>query len=115
MKKGFTIVELVVIIVVLALLASISTIGYQGWRQSASRDAVQTDLQAASHAMKQYRNFNNVYPTNEALKNTYSGQTVVTIKLLDSGKNFCLTGVGGNPETTLYWDSRTDSVSETAC
>ena len=61
MKKGFTIVELVVIIVVLALLASISTIGYQGWRQSASRDAVQTDLQAASHAMKQYRNFNNVY------------------------------------------------------
>ena len=115
MKRGFTIVELVVVIVVIGILASITTFAYRGWRQDNANTAVTTDLQAAAHAMDQYRNFNDVYPTTAQLKSTYKGKATVTVKALDSGKNFCLTGVGGSPEITLYFNSRTDSISETAC
>ena len=116
MKQGFTVVELMVTIVVLALLATLTIFGYQRWRQDVAHDAVRTDLQAAAQAMTQYRNFNNVYPTTKAqLGVTYKGQADISIKSLDSGRNFCLTGVGGSPETTLYWDSRTSTASETAC
>ena len=115
MKRGFTIVELVVVIAVIGILASITTFAYRGWRQDNANTAVTTDLQAAAHAMDQYRNFNDVYPTTAQLKSTYKGKATVTVKALDSGKNFCLTGVGGSPETTLYFNSQDDSISETAC
>ena len=115
MKRGFTVVELMVVIVIIGVLASITTFAYLGWRQDNAKTAVTTDLQAAAVSMDNYRNFNDVYPTTAQLKATYKGKATVTVKSLDSGKNFCLTGVGGSPETKLYFNSRDDSISETAC
>ena len=115
MKRGFTVVELMIVIVVLALLATLVMFGYQRWRQDAAYNSVRTDLQAASQAMNEYRNFNNTYPNTAQLKNTYKSKATITVQSLDSGRNFCLTGVGGSPEITLYLDSRNDTVGETAC
>ncbi len=116
MKRGFTVVELMVVIIVIAILVSITGLAYQNWRQDTVKTAVSADLQAAAQAMTQYRNFMNVYPdTSAKLNEKYTGKTTVTIALSADKSQFCLTGVGGKPQITLYWKSSDSVVNETGC
>lgn len=43
-KKGFTLVELLVVIAILAILATVSVVGYLGFTQKARESKVQTEL-----------------------------------------------------------------------
>jgi prepilin-type N-terminal cleavage/methylation domain-containing protein len=43
-KKGFTIVELLVVIVVIAILATISVTAYNGIQNRANNTAIQSDV-----------------------------------------------------------------------
>ena len=112
MKRGFTIVELLVVIVVIGILATLTMFGYQRWRQDTVRTAISADLQAAAQAMTQYRNFNNEYPSDfSAISVTYTGKTKISIKSKDDAK-FCLESMG-TPK--FYWDSTKNVASETPC
>lgn len=64
--RGFTIVEIVVIIATLAILATIVIVSYGAWQTRTSTQAVKSDLQLATTALKSNLNFKDYYPPNLA-------------------------------------------------
>jgi prepilin-type N-terminal cleavage/methylation domain-containing protein len=62
-KKGFTIVELLVVIVVMGILAGITVIGYGAWREGSAAKVLKSDLNNVKTAMVSARNFGSGYPT----------------------------------------------------
>lgn len=66
MKKGFTLVEILVVVTIISILASIAAVSYSRFIKQ-SRDARRkTDIEQIRAAIELYRNFNNVYPTSGA-------------------------------------------------
>ena len=61
--KGFTIVELMVVMIGIGLLLTVSVFAYGAWRTSVAKTEVMNDLKNVAAAMKNARNFDNVYPT----------------------------------------------------
>lgn len=69
-KKGFTLVELLVVIVVIGILASLVVVGYNGSQQKAQDDTVRSDLDSFAGILESYRqNTDNgdVYPQTKAM------------------------------------------------
>ncbi len=63
-KKGFTIIELLIVIAIIGLLATISMVALNGARQK-SRDAKRlADIRQIQTALELYFNDNNNYPAN---------------------------------------------------
>jgi len=62
-KRGFTIVELLVVIVVIGILASITIVSYTGISSRAVASSMQTDLANAIKQLKLYQVDNSSYPT----------------------------------------------------
>ena len=72
-KKGFTIVELLIVIVVIGILAAITIVAYNGIQTRAKSTAEQT---LASQIMKKAESFNSIessYPSNVAGFGTGAG------------------------------------------
>ena len=63
-KRGFTIVELLIVIVVIAILAVISVAAYNGVQNSAHKSAVQSDLSNAKRKLDLFKAEHGNYPTN---------------------------------------------------
>ncbi len=61
-RRGFTIVELLIVIVVIAILASVSVVAYAGIQNRARFSAAAVDLRAFHFAMEQYNLDNGRYP-----------------------------------------------------
>lgn len=61
-RRGFTIVELLIVIVVIGILSSISVVAYKGAQTRAHDSAVQSDLQSLVSAAELYRLESNEYP-----------------------------------------------------
>lgn len=62
-KKGFTIVELLIVIVIIGILAAISIVSYVGISNRAIIASLQSDLSNASKQLELFRAVNGVYPT----------------------------------------------------
>lgn len=62
-KKGFTIVELLVVVVVIGILASITIISYSGIQRRATVAAVQAQLSADANMLRLYNVDHGSYPT----------------------------------------------------
>jgi len=54
MKRGFTIVELLIVVVVIAILAAISVIAYNGIQNRANDSAVESDLRQIGSQILQF-------------------------------------------------------------
>jgi len=65
-KRGFTIVELLVVIVVIGILAAITIVSYTGLSNKATVASLQSDLAGASTQIKMYQAEYGVYPTMNA-------------------------------------------------
>ena len=61
-KKGFTIVELLIVIVVIGILASITIVAYNGVAGRAGDVAVQSDLRNLAGKIMEYNIVNGQYP-----------------------------------------------------
>lgn len=55
MRRGFTLVEMMVVIVIIAILAAISYVTYNGLQARAYDSAVQSDLDAAAGLVEEFR------------------------------------------------------------
>ncbi len=62
-KRGFTIVELLIVIVVIAILAAISVVAYSGIQTRARDSQRSSDISAIKKALELYKINNNGYPT----------------------------------------------------
>lgn len=63
MKKGFTLVEILVVVTIMSLLASIAAVSYTRFVKQ-SRDARRkTDIEQVRAGIELYRNFKGAYPT----------------------------------------------------
>ena len=61
-KRGFTIVELLIVIVVIAILAAISIVAYNGIQQRGRMATRASDVSSIQKALEIYRADNGVYP-----------------------------------------------------
>lgn len=62
-KRGFTIVELLIVIVVIGILAAITIVAYNGIQQRARDGERQVEMQAIEKALAMYHLDNGGYPT----------------------------------------------------
>ncbi len=65
-RLGFTVVEVLVIIAALAILAGVSVYAYGAWQTRTSTNAIKSDLQLATSALKSNLNFKDYFPPNLA-------------------------------------------------
>jgi len=63
MKKGFTLVELLIVMAVIAILIGIAVPSFRGMQMEANRTASQGNLQAIKLAFEAYYKNNGCYPT----------------------------------------------------
>lgn len=66
-RKGFTIVELLIVIVVIAILAAIVIVAYNGITARAANVRVQTDIKSVQNLVEQYNALNGSYPSTGGL------------------------------------------------
>jgi prepilin-type N-terminal cleavage/methylation domain-containing protein len=113
-RRGFTIVELLIVIVVIAILAAITIVAYTGISQRAIAASLQSDLDNASKQLKLFQVDNSAYPTTNdcsaspaagsiCLKSA-SGTTYTAFQIGNTSnpQTFCLTAMnnGINYRTT---------------
>jgi len=61
-KRGFTIVELIIVLVVIGILATVVFVGYSGVTTNAAEKAVQSDMKKVDDAFKLYKLDTGTYP-----------------------------------------------------
>ena len=62
-KRGFTIVELLVVIVVMGILATVTVVAYNGITQKATEVTIKSDLDNGKKQLESYQVVNGSYPT----------------------------------------------------
>ncbi len=104
-RRGFTIVELVIVIAVIAILASIVTVSYGGWKRNTQIKQVKSDLSQAASAMETAKNFGSGYPLGPSLPSTFtpSSGVTVTIDASTTVSAYCLNGTVASDATVLYY------------
>ncbi len=107
-KKGFTIVELLIVIVVIGILATLVIVTFTGIQQKGRNSQRQTDIGAiASHLAKYYAEEGS-YPTLAQMQDTAADGFLKTdmkglpIDALDDPKAAKGTGLKGSPSATEY-------------
>jgi len=63
LRRGFTIVELLIVIVIIAILAAVTIASYNGIQKRAQASALRADFQAVSRKVLAYQSINSVSPT----------------------------------------------------
>lgn len=86
-KKGFTLIELIVVIAVIGILVLLAAPKFLGYTQDANKAAMQADAKVLSNAALVYNVENEAWPTTAEAEKTYTiGDKSVTGKLLDETK-----------------------------
>ncbi|MGV9001657.1 MAG: type II secretion system protein [Candidatus Saccharimonadaceae bacterium] len=91
MKKGFTIVELIIVILVIAILASIVVVGYNGATKRAVEAGLKSDLKNTAIKLDSARTNQGAFPLIlAAADKSESDGSVLTYQ--SDGLTFCLSG-----------------------
>ena len=113
LRRGFTIIELIVVIGIIGILAVISVVSYGVWRESVARASVSSDLLNAAASLESARNFDNVYPAD--VNDVFDSSEAVTLigGATEAGANFCITATHDDYSGYSFYISR-DTVSQGA-
>jgi type II secretion system protein G len=111
-KKGFTLVEIMIVIAIIALLAAVAVPGLLRARVTARAATVQANLKAISTSIENFVSANNgIYPTDEAnLTNPVSGPRYLS-------RSYCNAGapVSGYVYTCVWGEGYTVTARPTSC
>jgi len=113
-RRGFTIVELLIVIVVIGLLAAIAIVAYSGIRDRAQRAALQSDLASAAKKMQLARAEDGSYPSSFPSDIKTSPGVVLSLTVSsDPANQFCINGYGSANMTASV--SSSGSVKDSLC
>ena len=87
-KKGFTIVELLIVIVVIGILATITIVAYNGVQGRANNTAVQNDLRNVAQQLELYYAKNNIYPRNYTELNSPTSELEIKVAKSSYGNHY---------------------------
>lgn len=112
-RKGFTIVELLIVIVVIAILAVITVVAYNGITKKAVESSMQSDLENARTAIALMKAGKKNYPTDANAANSGSGLKMSggnKLTYAGSGSNYWV--VATNKATSKRFCLKTGTISE---
>ncbi len=90
-KKGFTIVELILVVVIIAIMATISIFGISSWRSRTATTELKNALLSAATAMKAEKNVGDGYPA--TFPSSYSNSSTIVLELASStATSYCING-----------------------
>lgn len=111
-RRGFTVVELLIVIVAIAILATITLVGYNGIQQRAKKTALTSSLRQASDAALAYNVQNGSYPSSLSDMNIASEGKINYAYSSDSD-SFCVTAVYDG--STSYHTDQTGNIQDGPC
>jgi len=108
-KRGFTIVELLIVIVVIAILAAFTIVAYNGIQQRARASEASAALSQAKKKLELYKVDNSAYPTSGNLSAAGISNGDVAFEYTSNGSIYCITGTA----TTISYKA-TETTGPTA-
>lgn len=111
-RKGFTIVELVIVIIVIAVLATIGVIAYRGAADDALKATLKSDLNQVAAKLETIRQGQNSLPEDGSELKVSEGTDLQYSKY--SSSSFCVTAQGERG-MSFYLDSESKVVKEGKC
>ena len=115
LRRGFTIVELLIVIVIIGILAAIVIVAYNGIQQKAHVAVLQSDLDGAAKQLAIDQVTNSAYPATVAAANNGAGLKAspgttyqYSVDNSASPQTFCITATNG---ATSYFVSSTNTVA----
>ena len=113
-RRGFTIVELLIVIVVIGILAAITIVAYNGVQQRAQAATVQSDLEGAAKQLAMDQVTNSAYPATLAAANNGAGLKAspgttyqYAVNNTTNPQTYCITATN---VTTSYFVSSTNNI-----
>lgn len=117
--KGFTVVELLVVITIIVGLSLLTIFAIGSWRTRTANTEVKTALAAATTALKDYKNFNDGYPTGSppTLPSSFEPMTNATVTYISgTASTYCLRGTSTAITTVIWYVTQASSTPQpTAC
>jgi prepilin-type N-terminal cleavage/methylation domain-containing protein len=116
-KRGFTIVEVIIVVAIIGILAGLTIFAIGSWRARTAKTEMKNELQAGYSTAKNYRTFNNIYPNTKA---TFDGlyspknSVVLTYNTTDSGVTYCLKATSPNDSSIWYVSGTVTQPTTTA-
>ena len=87
-KKGFSLIELVVVMSILSILATVSSVSYKGYNAKARKQLIRTQMASLVITTESFKATNKFYiPNMKAMNTPLSGHYKATIKVLCSKNN----------------------------
>ncbi len=110
LRKGFTIVELIVVIAVIAILATIAMISAGMWQTNMAKQTATSDLNAVKAAMDNAKNFQNSYPS--TLPSTFLPSKDMTVEYkYGNTTSYCVEARSQRVSTVVYYLSTNDGAA----
>lgn len=110
-KKGFTLVELLVVISIIGILTTLLMVNFVGTREKANDSKKVQDLNSIKNALRMYYNDNQVYPADKSVI-LGTGFTGYMSDLGDTGFDYFQTNSGDGFVLTVSLESGSNNSNE---